>query len=66
MRLLAADLATTGALREGVSVEEVADVIWATNASEVYVLLVFERGWSPERYERWLAAAWQRLLLRDP
>jgi hypothetical protein len=26
---------------------------------------VFERGWGPERYERWLATAWVRLLLRD-
>ncbi len=66
MRALAGELAAAGALREEVGVGEAADVIWATNASEFYALLVFERGWSPERYERWLAAAWRRLLLRDP
>lgn len=66
MRLLAAELAETGALREGISVEEAADVIWAMNAAEFYVLLVQQRGWEPERYERWLADAWQRLLLRSP
>lgn len=66
MRLLASDLAATGGLREGVSIEEAADIIWTMNAVEFYVLLVHERGWTPERFERWLAAAWQRLLLREP
>lgn len=64
MRLLAAELAGTGSLREGVSIEEAADVIWATNSVELYVLLVHERGWDPDRYARWLADAWRRLLLR--
>jgi hypothetical protein len=66
MRLLAGELAETGALREDISVEEAADVIWSMNAAEFYVLLVQQRGWEPERYERWLADAWQRLLLRSP
>ncbi len=65
MRLLAGELAAGGALRAGVSVEEAADVIWAMNAAEFYVLLVHERGWEAEHYERWLADAWQRLLLRS-
>lgn len=63
MRLFAADLATAGGLREGVTVEEAADIVWATNAPEFYLLLVEERGWEPERFERWLADAWSRLLL---
>lgn len=63
MRLFAQDLAATGALRAGVSIEEAGDIVWATNASEFYVLLVHKRGWAPERYERWLADAWRRLLL---
>lgn len=64
MRLFAADLASTNALREGLSIDEAADVIWATNSSELYVLLVQERGWDPDRYAPWLADAWRRLLLR--
>jgi AcrR family transcriptional regulator len=63
MRLFAAHLAETGALRPSLSVEEAADVIWATNAPETYLLLVGERGWTPERFEAWLADAWRRLLL---
>lgn len=65
MRLLAGELAETGMLREGMLVAEAADVIWATNAAEFYVLLVQQRGWKVEHYERWLADAWQRLLLRS-
>ena len=65
MRKLVADVAAAGGLRPGLSVDEAADVIWATNSSELYVLLTGERGWPPERYERWLADAWCRLLLPD-
>jgi AcrR family transcriptional regulator len=64
MQLFVADLLATGELRPDISVEEAADVIWALNSSEFYLLLVKERGWTPERYEQWLADAWQRLLLR--
>ena len=63
MGKLAADLHATGQLRADLTIDEAADVIWATNSSELYVLLTVERKWSPHRYERWLADTWQRLLL---
>ncbi len=63
MRLLAADLSATGELDPSRDLQEVADIIWATNSADLYLLLVDERGWGPERYERWLADAWCRLLL---
>jgi AcrR family transcriptional regulator len=63
MRMLAAELAAAGGLREGVSVKEAADVIWVTNAPEFFLLLVHERRWDPDRFESWLAATWIRLLL---
>jgi hypothetical protein len=59
-----AELAASGALRPELSVEEVADVLWSMNSPELYLLLVGQRGWDPDRYQRWLADAWQRLLLR--
>lgn len=65
MRLLVADLETTGRLREDVTCNEAADVIWATNSPEFFMLMVEERGWSPDRFERWLAQSWIRLLLTD-
>ena len=65
MRKLAQDLEAAGGLRAGLSIDEAADVIWATNSSELFVLLTVERGWPPDRYERWLADTWCRLLLPD-
>jgi len=65
MRKLAADLKAAGGLRAGMSIDKAADVIWATNSSELYVLLTAERGWSADEYEDWLAETWRRLLLPD-
>ena len=65
MRMFVADLAATGVLREDISRADAADIIWATNSPEFYVLLVHERGWKPDHYAGWLADAWRRLLLRD-
>lgn len=63
MRKLALDLRDAGGLRADLTIREAADVLWATNSPDVYSLLVFERGWSPGHYERWLADSWDRLLL---
>jgi AcrR family transcriptional regulator len=50
-------------LREGVSLEEARDVLWALNSVELYELLVLRRGWSPHRYGNWVAAAMSAALL---
>jgi AcrR family transcriptional regulator len=63
MRSLARDLRDAGGFRTGLSIDEAADIVWVTNSPEVYVMLTTERGWSPDRYERWLADTWCRLLL---
>jgi hypothetical protein len=63
MRLFATDLARVHPLR--LDVDEAADIVWATNATELYQLLVSQRGWSPQRYERFLTDTWRRLLLAD-
>jgi AcrR family transcriptional regulator len=65
MRLFTAELAAAGGLRDGLSIDDAADIVWATNAPDFFVLLVQERGWSPEKFEHWLADAWARLLLPD-
>lgn len=61
MRLFVAELATVAPLR--LNANQAADIVWATNAAELYQLLVGQRGWSPQRYERFLADTWRRLLL---
>ena len=63
MRLLAEDLAATGRLRSGLSELKAADIIWSMNSPEFYLLLVEQRGWSPQEYESWLGEAWIQLLL---
>ncbi|MDT4977944.1 MAG: hypothetical protein QOG98_3702 [Pseudonocardiales bacterium] len=63
MRLFAAELRATGELRPDLSDDEVADIVWSMNAVEYWVLLVDQRGWSPQRFGDWLADAWTRLLL---
>jgi AcrR family transcriptional regulator len=55
MSFLAALLHERGALRPDLTVEEAADVLWLFNDSAPYHRLVVEQGWSPERYETWLA-----------
>jgi hypothetical protein len=63
MRLFVANLAAVASLR--LEPEQAADVVWATNSAEMYQLLVGQRGWTPQRYERFLADTWRRLLLAD-
>jgi len=64
MRLLASELAATGGLRQDLSVDDAADIIWATNSSEFFLLLVRDRGWDADRFEQWLARTWRKLLLK--
>jgi hypothetical protein len=61
MRLFVADLAGVSPLR--LDLDEAADIVWATNATELYQLLTGQRGWTPQRCERFLADTWRRLLL---
>jgi AcrR family transcriptional regulator len=52
---LARALADRGALRPGLSERDADDIVHALASPDVYRLLVIDRGWSPQRYERWLA-----------
>ena len=42
-------------LRAGMTAREAADVIWTLASERTYLALVRDRGWSPSRYERWVA-----------
>lgn len=53
----------SGDLRSGVTAREATDVLWAFSNEELYRELVAERGWTPEHFERWLAATLQEQLL---
>jgi AcrR family transcriptional regulator len=55
-RRIARSLARSGSLKAGLRERDAADVIHTLASPEVYGLLVFDRGWSGERYEEWLRA----------
>jgi AcrR family transcriptional regulator len=62
-RAIVQSLHDKGALRRGLGVDRGADVLWTLNHPDVWHLLVGERGWTPEQFERWLAAAVREQLL---
>jgi AcrR family transcriptional regulator len=63
---LAAHLAERGALAPGLAVERARDLIWLHTAPDTYRLLVLERGWALDEYERWLATSLAAALLPAP
>jgi AcrR family transcriptional regulator len=58
-------LASRGALRPGLTVEEGRDGLWTLTSLAVWDLLVTQRRWSAEQYQRWLADRLIGLLLPD-
>jgi AcrR family transcriptional regulator len=44
-----------GALAPGLDAARAADILWTLNHPDVWHLLVGERGWTPEEWERWFA-----------
>ncbi len=51
---LARSLARAGALRPELRERDAADIVHTLLSPEVYALLVVDRGWRPDRYERWI------------
>src|SRR6516164_1771291 len=43
------------ALRPGLSHKTARDIFWMLTGGDVYRMLVRERGWSPQKYQYWLA-----------
>jgi AcrR family transcriptional regulator len=66
MHRAVAALRARGALRPGLSPKEAVDILYTITGTDVYRVLVRERGWSPSRYQRWLFAFASRELLPDP
>jgi AcrR family transcriptional regulator len=60
---VARSLARAGALRPGLRERDAADIAYTLMSPEVYRLLVLDRGWSPQRYERWLTQTLVECLL---
>jgi AcrR family transcriptional regulator len=60
---VARSLARSGRLRPGLRERDAADIIYGLASPELYGLLVIDRGWSGERYERWIATTLTEQLL---
>lgn len=56
--------AVAGALRKPLSERDALDILWSLMGPDNYRLFVTERGWPPEKYEKWLTATLKILLLR--
>jgi AcrR family transcriptional regulator len=56
-------LRDAGRLRRGLDHRTARDVFWMFTGRDVYRMLVRERGWSPQKYQNWLADTLLRSLL---
>lgn len=50
-----ASLRDAGRLRPGLNRQTARDILWMLTGGDVYRMLVRERGWSPQKYQDWLA-----------
>jgi AcrR family transcriptional regulator len=48
-------LRDAGRLRPGLNHKTARDIFWMLTGGDVYRMLVRERGWSPQKYQDWLA-----------
>jgi AcrR family transcriptional regulator len=51
-------------LRPGLSYRAARDILWTLTGSDMYRMLVRERGWSSQKYQDWLADTLVRSLLK--
>jgi AcrR family transcriptional regulator len=56
-RVIVESLGEKKALKPGLDVDRATDILWALNHPDLWQLLVRERGWAPEEYERWFGDA---------
>lgn len=56
-------LRESGRLRPGLTDQPARDIFWVFTGGDVYRMLVRERGWSPQKYQHWLADTLIMLLL---
>jgi AcrR family transcriptional regulator len=63
---VAGHLARRFGLRDGLTEAEAGDVLWALTAPELLDRFTRRRGWSLDRYQRWLATTMAEALLRRP
>jgi AcrR family transcriptional regulator len=63
-RVIVERLAANKALKRGLGIDRATDILWTLNHPDVWQLLVRERGWAPDEWERWFADTSCAQLLR--
>ena len=63
MRTVAGWLTGNAGLRDGMSTEDAAAILWTVTSPEVHRMLRVDRGWSVEQFERWLTQSLLDMLL---
>ena len=63
-RVIVQQLHDMRALRDGLTVDKGADILWTLNHPDVWLLLVTGRGWTPTEWEAWFGDAARSQLLR--
>lgn len=61
-KTIAKRLQELGALRDGLTIEAAADLLWLYTAPENYKMLVVERNWSAKQYRNWFRSATASIL----
>ncbi len=62
-RTLVEAIERRGGLREGLDPATASDILWTLNHPDVWLLLVGERGWTPDQFESWFAATARQQIL---
>ena len=55
----------SSAIRPELDVAQARDILWSLTSGELYRMLVLERKWAAEEYERWLGALLAAALLKS-
>lgn len=63
VRRLAKNLADKRALRDGLTVDKAADILWMFGIGVIYDALVKHRHWTPQELETWVNASLDQLIL---
>ena len=51
---IVATLERAGSLAPGIDAARATDILWTLNHPDIWLLLVGQRGWTPEQFEAWL------------
>ncbi len=57
-------IAQQKALAPGLTIAKARDILWALTGRDMYRMLVIERGWTSDDYEKWLAELLVQTLLK--